>query len=178
MNGKSLALPVLLLAALPGAGAAFPSGGAFSVPVLASLSGGGPSSGGNFSVSAVNMGGPSFSPAALSGGAFSLVTGGAPAVVIVETAQGTLAAAHCYPVPFRQSAGHTRITFTGLTRAAKVRIYTVSGELVRSLDKNDSGETLDWDVKNSRGQSVASGVYVYVVKSGALKASGKLMVIW
>ena len=81
-------------------------------------------------------------------------------------------------MPFKPSAGHTSIIFTALTRLASVRIYTISGELVRSLEKNDLGETLEWDVKNSQGRNVASGVYIFTVKSGSQKASGKLMIIW
>lgn len=168
----------VLLAALPGAAGAAMSGGQFEVPTLSSLSGGGPASGGAFALASVNLGGPSFSAAGLTGGNFSLETGATPAVIIIEAARGTLGSAHCYPVPFKPAAGHTAITFTGLTRAARVRIYTVSGELVRTLDKNDSGETLGWDVKNSRGENVASGVYFYIVKSGSQTAKGKLMVIW
>ena len=167
------------LAALPPAlRAAAMSGGSFSVPLVFSVSGGGAASGGAFTVSAVSMGGPSFASSAMTGGSFSLAAGGAPAVVIIEAASANLGAAHCYPVPFKPSAGHTRITFTGLTRQARVRVYTVSGELVRTLEKNDGGETLDWDVRNSRGQNVASGVYVFTVKSGGETATGKLMVIW
>jgi hypothetical protein len=168
----------LLLAVLPGPVTAAMIGGSFSVPLLSTLSGGGPSAGGAFSVTVVNMGGPSYSASSLTGGSFSLATGAAPAVVIVAAPASGLGAAHCYPVPFRPAAGHTLITFTALTRSAQVRIYTISGELVRTLDKNDSGETLDWDVKNSRGQRVVSGVYIYTVKSGSQTATGKLMVIW
>lgn len=167
----------LLAACAPRAGAAL-AGGAFSVPFVASLSGGGPASGGAFSLAAVNLGGPSFSSAAPSGGLFSLASGGAPALLPSPvSASGDLAAAHCFPVPFRRSEGHTRITFTALTRSARVRIYTVSGELVRSLEKNDAGASLDWDLKNSRGEEVVSGVYVYTVKGAAGSASGKLMII-
>lgn len=177
MKILSLLLP-LLLAFAPGSRAAL-TGGAYSVPFVVSLSGGGPAAGGSFTLSAMNLGGPSFSSAAPAGGAFSVVTGGAPALLLITAAaRGDLGAAHCYPVPFRQSEGHTKITFTGLTRSASVRVYTVSGELVRTLEKNDAGETLDWDLKNSRGQAVASGVYVYTVKSGSQKNTGKLMVIW
>ncbi|PIU19122.1 MAG: hypothetical protein COT18_09085 [Elusimicrobia bacterium CG08_land_8_20_14_0_20_59_10] len=154
------------------------NGGVFSVPVLAVLSGGLQSSGGAFTVSGVNMGGPSFSSSNLSGGSFDLATGAAPAIIIIETARANLVSAHCYPVPFKPSAGHTSIIFTALTRLASVRIYTISGELVRSLEKNDLGETLEWDVKNSQGRNVASGVYIFTVKSGSQKASGKLMIIW
>lgn len=173
-----LLLTALAAALPPSLRATAMSGGSFSVPLVFSVSGGAPASGGAFTLSAVSMGGPVAPSAALTGGSFSLAAGGAPAVVIIEAANATLGAAHCYPVPFKPSAGHTRITFTGLTRQARVRIYTVSGELVRTLDKNDPGETLDWDVRNARGQNVASGVYVFTVKSGGETATGKLMVIW
>ncbi|MDA8244419.1 MAG: T9SS type A sorting domain-containing protein [Elusimicrobia bacterium] len=169
-----------LLLAAAGVTPAFAAmtGGVFSVPLVAPLSGGGPASGGAYSVSS-SVGAPAYSAASPSGGAFSLYSGGGSALLVIAvTARGDLGAAHCYPVPFKSALGHTKITFTGLTRSAVVRIYTVSGELVSTLEKNDIGETLDWDLRNSRGQQVASGVYVYVVKSGSQKNSGKLMVIW
>jgi len=172
-------LAAACLPAAPGAASAnVPlTGGVFSAAVLASLSGGAPAAGGVLTLTAVNMGGPSFSITAPSGGNFVLETGAAPAVISYETARTDLGAAHCYPVPFKPSAGHTKITFTGLTRAARVRVYTLGGKLVRTLDKSDSGESLDWDVKNSAGENLVSGVYLFVVNSGAQTATGKLMVI-
>ena len=158
------------------AGAAM-SGGAFSVPVLATLSGGAPASGGALSLSGLNMGGPVFSGPSLSGGVFSLESGPAQTVVIFENAAGDLAGAHCYPVPYKPSRGDTVITFTGLTPAASVKIFTLSGRLVRALEKSGTGATLAWDVKNSGGEDVASGVYLYIVKGAGQTRTGKLMVI-
>lgn len=168
----------LFLALSAPAGAAPMTGGAFSVPLFSTLSGGGSASGGAFAAGPLSMGGPSYSSVAPSGGAFSLASGAAPALVIIDSARAGLGAAHCYPVPFRPAAGHTKITFTGLTRQASVKIYTVSGELVRSLQKNDTTDSLDWDAKNSRGQQAASGVYFFTVKGGGETATGKLMIIW
>ncbi len=153
------------------------TGGAFSVPVLAALSGGAPASGGSFSLQGFNIGGPVFSGENLSGGVFSLDSGSAQAVIVYAAARADLGAAHCYPVPFKPSEGHIRITFTALTRAASVRVYTLSGELVRALEKADSGDFLEWDVKNSRGENVTSGVYFFTVKSARQTRTGKLMII-
>ncbi|MDO8805078.1 MAG: T9SS type A sorting domain-containing protein [Elusimicrobiota bacterium] len=153
------------------------SGGSFSVPVLAALSGGAPASGGAFSLLAVNMGGPVFSGGSLSGGVFSLDSGATQAVIIYGAARVDLGAAHCYPVPYKPSAGHLKITFTSLTRAARVRIFTLSGELVRALEKSDSGDSTDWDVKNTRGENAASGVYFFTVKSAGQTRTGKLMIL-
>lgn len=169
----------VLAAAIPApAVPAAMSGGAFSVPLFSTLSGGGSASGGALSIAPMSLGGPSYSASAPSGGAFTLVSGAAPALVIADAARPGLGVAHCYPVPFKPSAGHTRITFTGLTRQASVKIYTISGELVRSLQKNDVYDFIEWDAKNSRGRNVASGVYFYTVKGGGETASGKLMIIW
>lgn len=159
-------------------GSASMSGGGMSVPVFSTLSGGGSSAGGGFLLSAMNMGGASFSPASPSGGAFTLITGAAPALVLVDTAASGLGGAHCYPVPFKPSAGHTAITFTGLPRQASIKIYSLSGQLVRSLEKNDAYNYFAWDARNSRGARVASGVYIYTIKSGGQRATGKLMIIW
>lgn len=179
-TGKILALAgAACLAAWPGElPANVPmTGGAFSAGLLVSVSGGSAASGGAFALAAVNMGGPSFSSSAPSGGTFSLETGAAPAVAVYDTASADLSSAHCYPVPFRPEAGHTKITFTGLTQSASIRVYTLSGRLVRSLEKAGAGDTLDWDVRNSAGENLASGVYIFVVKSPSQTASGKLMVI-
>ncbi len=167
------------LAAWPGrAPANVPmTGGVFSAGPLASVSGGSSASGGAFSLSGVNMGGPSFSSGAPSGGVFSLETGAAPAIVVYDSSSPDLSSVHCYPVPFKPSANHTKITFTGLTQSARIRVYTVSGRLVRTLEKSAAGDTLDWDVRNSAGENLASGVYIFVVKSPSQTAYGKLMVI-
>lgn len=175
---KYSAVSIFLLALCSGLPAdAGMSGGAFSVPVLASLSGGAPASGGSFSLLGFNMGGPVFSGENLSGGVFSLDSGSAQAVIVYTAARADLGAAHCYPVPFKPSEGHIRITFTALTRTASVRIYTLSGELVRTLEKADSGDYMEWDVKNSRGENVTSGVYFFTVKSARQTRTGKLMII-
>lgn len=152
------------------------SGGNIRVPLVTTVSGGGAASGGVFAVKGSNMGGITASGARLSGGNFSLVGGVAPAI-IPATAKPDLSAVHCYPVPFKPSAGHTKITFTGLTRAVKIRVYSISGELVRTLDKSDPNDFMDWDVKNDRGEAVVSGVYLYSVKSASQTKTGKLMII-
>jgi len=114
---------------------------------------------------------------AMSGGTLTLTPGLIGSQV---SAQNALGAAHAFPTPFKPSLGHDRITFRGLTTNAEIRIYTVSGELVRTLSKNDpSTSDLIWrPVANSAGQPLASGVYLYVVTGDdSTKAKGKIMVI-
>lgn len=114
--------------------------------------------------------------AAKSGGTFLMTTTtGDP----LGSAFADLSTVHPFPNPFRPHAGNDRITFRGLTTRATIRIYTLSGELVRTLVKSDPGTPdLVWTpVTNDSGGRLASGVYFFVAESGSLRKKGKLMVI-
>jgi hypothetical protein len=165
------------------AGAAFQlhsavlSGGSLKVSALSLTSGAGtPSSGGTLTVSAGAIG-QNLAGAAMTGGTLSVTGGLVPVIVGAAAPKTDLSAAHCYPVPFKPSEGHTKITFQDLTGKAEIRIYTIAGELVRSLSKSDANDYFDWDVRNSKGEQLASGVFVYVIKAGGKTKKGKLMVI-
>ena len=81
-----------------------------------------------------------------------------------------------YPNPFVYSK-HTKVIFEGLTWDAKIRIFTLSGELVREANVTGQG-TWSWDVKNDKGENVARGIYVYLVTNSAgEKVIGKIAVI-
>lgn len=90
---------------------------------------------------------------------------------------------YAYPVPFRPNAGDLAryggwadlITFTSLPSYGKLRIYTITGDLVRELDVVPP--EMKWDVRNSAGQIVASGVYIWEIVSGKNRKTGKLMVV-
>lgn len=142
-------------------------------PFFAAGGGGGTLSGGTISL-VHSIGEGAVVP--MSGGTLTLTPG-------VVGAQPAAAAddsfVHAFPVPFRPSLGQDRITFRGLTPSATIRIYTVTGQLVRTLTKNDpTTQDLVWlPVTNSAGQTVASGVYYYTVNGNGSRASGKLMII-
>jgi hypothetical protein len=88
-----------------------------------------------------------------------------------------LSQAYAYPVPFKPSEGHKVITFTNLASECTIKIFTISGELVKTIVHNDGLYTHEWDVKNEDGKNVASGVYIYSIKSAADKKQGKIMII-
>lgn len=54
---------------------------------------------------------------------------------------------------------------------AKIKIYTVAGELVKELNG------LAWDGRNTSGNKVASGTYIYQVKTSAGEKTGRFAVI-
>jgi len=55
---------------------------------------------------------------------------------------------------------------------SSIRLYTVSGELVRELEK-----TAQWDCTTEDGSPVARGVYLYVVDVGGARRTGKIAII-
>lgn len=56
------------------------------------------------------------------------------------------------------------VTFTHLPLQAKVRIFNLAGVLVRTIDKQDEGQFLRWDLANEDGLPVASGLYIAYIE--------------
>jgi len=97
--------------------------------------------------------------------------------ILMGTPALSVADAYSFPNPFKPSEGHTTITFTNLSSISTVKIYTLTGQLVRTIIENDGDAQVTWDVKNSAGEDVVSGLYLYVVKSADDIKRGKLVVI-
>ncbi len=70
-----------------------------------------------------------------------------------------LASVDYFPNPFRPSRGHTQVRFIQLPRDTTVKIFTLAGELVRTLSDQSTG-TISWDGLNEDGKPVVSGVYL------------------
>jgi len=65
--------------------------------------------------------------------------------------------------------------FTNLPSWSDIKIYTLSGKLVRRL--NESEGEISWDGKNLNGQQIAPGLYIYVIEDEYRnKKIGKLAV--
>lgn len=78
-----------------------------------------------------------------------------------------------YPNPARLSEGGVR--FDGLDPSATVELYTLTGELVRSVTIPGGG-LWTWDGKNDGGGQVSSGIYLYIVRNKSSTIKGKLVV--
>ncbi len=78
-----------------------------------------------------------------------------------DTTITTLDEVRAYPNPSKGQA--VRITFSNLTNQAKISIYDVSGALVYDHDKDNSATTFRWNGVNNAGETVSSGIYVYVI---------------
>jgi serine protease len=96
------------------------------------------------------------------------------------TINGTLAdfqgdqKAIAFPNPFRLSqTGSVSLTIPLSVQGSNptIRVYTADGLLVRTLNG------LTWDGKNDSGNLVASGTYIFLVKTGAGSTTGRVSVI-
>jgi len=74
-----------------------------------------------------------------------------------------------------------RIHFLNLPPRCTVRIYTLDGDLVRTLDHPGSYTSADsklqWNLRSKNNELVASGIYLYVVESEWGKQIGKIIVV-
>jgi len=83
-----------------------------------------------------------------------------------------------YPNPFNPS---TAISFQlSADSEVTLAIYNLNGQLVKQVasGKFPGGHhSVIWDATNDRGERVASGVYLYVLKSGGFTAQKKLVLM-
>jgi ligand-binding sensor domain-containing protein len=87
--------------------------------------------------------------------------------------QDSTASVYAYPNPFVIQLGVTALLKFRINQRATVRIYTISGDLVRETDVNTG-----WDGQNDGGQLVASGIYIYELRAeDATRHSGKIFVL-
>jgi hypothetical protein len=109
-------------------------------------------------------------------------TGDVAPTTTTQLGQDALKLANIVPNPYYAYSSYetsqldNRVRMTNLPRKCKVSIYTVDGSLVRryNIDQAVSEESplhttfLDWDLKNTAGVPVASGVYLIHIDAGEL----------
>ncbi|MDX1652666.1 MAG: T9SS type A sorting domain-containing protein [Brumimicrobium sp.] len=111
----------------------------------------------DFTMSGVNGGRPTYE---WNMDAFSTVKGDE------ETLASVLDMINVVPNPYyafseyERSKLDTRVKITNLPERCKVRIYDVSGKLIRSYDKDSPITSIDWDLKNAENIPVSGGVYL------------------
>ncbi len=96
--------------------------------------------------------------------------------------QGLLDQIHVSPNPYygyvqyENSRLDTRVRVVNLPRTATIYIYSLDGTLVRTLTKDNANLSyVDWDTKNSKGLSIASGMYLIHVKADGI---GETTIRW
>jgi uncharacterized repeat protein (TIGR01451 family) len=93
---------------------------------------------------------------------------------------------YVWPDPYNPKTAYgNSLKISCMNSESKVMIYTVSGELVRTLDQSDScqftgmwGTSYCWDGKNKQKFPVATGIYLYVVQQGSsVVKTGKFLLV-
>ena len=74
-----------------------------------------------------------------------------------------------YPNPYNPKKHSQGLTIDGLTEEATIKIYTITGELLRKVEYGSKDGRAVWDGKNDSGEKVSSGVYIISVDSGKEK---------
>ena len=86
--------------------------------------------------------------------------------------------AYAYPNPFRIGVRGASLTFADLPLGASVRIFTVTGELIRELDGVAGEGAVTWNGRSAAGFLVGSGIYYFVAQAETGDAvRGKFAVI-
>ncbi|MFI5361770.1 MAG: T9SS type A sorting domain-containing protein [Elusimicrobiota bacterium] len=110
---------------------------------------------------------------------------------LTPQAAADLSGVRVYPNPYKPNGGDPNhgvaftpgnptsgIVFDTLTPSAEIKIYTVSGQLVRTLGPPNASGALQWDAKNDEGRDAASGLYMAVITSpGVSKAVKKVVIV-
>ncbi len=73
--------------------------------------------------------------------------------------------------------GETVLQFVNLPDKCTIRIYTLTGDLVNTIEKNDFGGTAEWNLLSSDQRQISSGIYIYHVDSPYGERLGRFAVI-
>lgn len=84
-----------------------------------------------------------------------------------------------FTVPDYRNYPDEKIRFVNVPDVCSIKIYTVAGDLVwESEHDNPSVGNIEWDVRNSSGEDVSSGIYVYRIENpGGEQVYGRLVII-
>jgi hypothetical protein len=83
-----------------------------------------------------------------------------------------------------ETGGEAKIQFTNIPRGAKIRIYDAAGGYINtvhpntySYDPDEPQGTADWNLKDSDGEDVVSGIYVYQIESSVGNDKGRFIIV-
>jgi hypothetical protein len=89
----------------------------------------------------------------------------------VEKAKSDLDLINVVPNPYYAYSNYevdqldNRIKITNLPKKCTVTIYSANGTIIRQYNKDESGTTIDWDLKNFAGIPISGGLYLIHIKS-------------
>jgi hypothetical protein len=80
---------------------------------------------------------------------------------------------------YENSRLDARVKIINLPQTATIKIYTVDGTLIKTINKADAGSSsVEWDVKNDKGVPVASGMYLVHIKIKTAQGEKEKVLKW
>ena len=98
----------------------------------------------------------------------------------------TLGKVYAVPNPFflisgfpGENPGTTYLQFFGLTKQSTIRVFSFSGQLIKTLHSDGALQSLKWDMRSESQKKIAAGVYYFTVQDDVTgsKAWNKFVVI-
>ena len=68
-------------------------------------------------------------------------------------------------ISLQQREPERQIRFRNLPNRCTIHIFTIAGERVKTLHKDDSSGVIGWDLRTESGREIAPGIYIYQVNS-------------
>ena len=87
-----------------------------------------------------------------------------------------LSSIKAYPNPYDPGRHAQGLIIDNLTAAAEIKIFTITGELVKKVEYTTGNGQAVWRGTNEAGRKVASGVYLVLIKSSAGETKIKIAV--
>ncbi|MCP4570540.1 MAG: T9SS type A sorting domain-containing protein [FCB group bacterium] len=103
--------------------------------------------------------------------------------VVASTAGANLDQIRVVPNPYMGNAsweyseGERQIQFVNLPDNCTIRIFTLAGELLRTIDHNNGTGAENWNMLSESGRGIAAGVYLYHIESPYGEHTDKFAVI-
>ncbi|MBZ0183065.1 MAG: T9SS type A sorting domain-containing protein [Melioribacteraceae bacterium] len=69
------------------------------------------------------------------------------------------------------------MSFTNLPSECTIKIYTIDGDLVKTIEHTSGTGTAFWDIRSEYNQLIATGVYFYHVSSKYGEKIGKFAIV-
>jgi len=103
--------------------------------------------------------------------------------VLASYASANLSRIKVVPNPYIGNAswettkGIRRLEFINLPATCDIRVYTLSGDLVRTINHTNGTGAEDWNMQSETGREIAAGIYFFNIDSQYGRFTGKFAVI-
>ncbi|MCB5270880.1 MAG: T9SS type A sorting domain-containing protein [Candidatus Cloacimonetes bacterium] len=101
-----------------------------------------------------------------------LVEGDTPALTPEQTVMK-----NAYPNPFKALSGTTIEVDVKDNDGGSIAIYNLAGQEVKSFSVSPGNNNINWDGKDSRGKTCATGVYFYKLSTNSLNQTRKMLIV-